>query len=188
MDVLPKAKSLTKTKFVGGAIVAHMILGYTKEHIWNRLCRFIVQIPFSDCHFWIGTLGRKNGYGCFKIREKGNRDNCKQFKVHRLIYEFTKGEIGNNHVLHKCDNPCCVNPDHLFLGTHQDNMKDMAKKGRAWHGSKHKNAKLTPVEVLEIRQLYASGNHTTRSLSAKYNVDSKHIHNIVTGKKWKILS
>lgn len=168
--------------------MAHMILGYSKEHIWERLSRYIVQIPFSECHFWIGALGRKNGYGCFKIREKGNRKNCKQYKAHRLIYEFTKGKIGNKHVLHKCDNPCCVNPDHLFLGTHQDNMQDMTKKGRTCHGSKHKNAKLTPDQVLEIRKLYAEGGHTTRSLGIKYNVDGKHIHNIVTGKKWKIVS
>ena len=90
-------------------------------------------------------------------------------------------------MLHRCDNPQCVNPDHLFLGTHQDNMRDMAIKGRTWHGSKHRNAKLKPSEVLEIRKLYAEGGHTTRSLGVKYGVDSKHIHNIITGKKWKIV-
>jgi len=162
-----------------------MILGYSKQHILNRLNRYIVQIPFSECHYWIGGLGRQNGYGAFKIREKGNRTNNRQFKPHRLMYEFFKGPIGDKHVLHTCDNPCCVNPDHLFLGTHLDNMRDMAAKGRSWCGSKHKAAKLKPEEVLEIRKFYSEGGHTTRSLGLKYKVDSKHIHNIVTGKKWK---
>jgi hypothetical protein len=168
--------------------VGHMILGYAISHIIERLNRFIVQIPFSDCHIWTGALGRKNGYGCFKIREKGNRDNAKQFKAHRLIYELYKGPIGDKHVLHKCDNPRCVNPDHLFLGTHQDNIRDMVQKGRAASGAKHPSAKLTPEQVIEIRELYAQGGHTTRSLGQKYGVNGKHIHNIVTGKKWKNLT
>lgn len=165
-----------------------MIMGYTKEHILQRLNRYIVQIPFSDCHYWVGGLSRKNGYGAFQIREKGNRNNRKHYRVHRLIYEMYKGLIGDKHVLHRCDNPQCVNPEHLFLGTHLENMQDMAKKGRTMHGSKHKSAKLTPSQVLEIRKLYVEGGHTTRSLGIKYNVDSKHIHNIITGKKWKILN
>jgi hypothetical protein len=176
------------TNNIGTVIVGRMILGYSKQHILQRLNRFIIQIPFSDCHYWIGARGRKNGYGTFIIREKGNRDNRKQYKPHRLLYEFCKGPIGNNHVLHKCDNPQCVNPDHLFLGTHQDNMRDMALKGRTWFGSKHKDVKLKPEQVLEIRKLYAEGGHTTRSLGAKYGVNSKHISNIVTGKKWKIVA
>jgi len=176
------------TSLCGGAMVDHMILGYSLEHILERLNRYIVQIPFSDCHYWIGGLGRKNGYGCFKVREKGNRNNCRQYKTHRLIYELLIGPIGDKHVLHRCDNPQCVNPDHLFLGTHQDNMLDMALKGRTRHGSKHRDAKLKPEQVIEIRKLYAEGRHTTRSLGAKYGVDGKHIHNIVTGKKWKIVS
>lgn len=162
--------------------------GYTKDHILARLHKYIIQIPFSDCHYWIGALGRKNGYGCFQIREKGNRENCYQYKVHRLMYEFYKGSTGDKHVLHVCDNPQCVNPDHLFLGTHQDNINDMIKKGRSCAGSKHPHAKLKPEHILEIRKLYAEGGHTTRSLGARYGVDSKHIHNIVTGKKWKIVS
>lgn len=165
-----------------------MILGHRVEYILERLNRHIVQIPFSSCHYWIGGLGRKNGYGCFKVREKGNRANTKQFKAHRLMYLFYKGDIGDKHVLHSCDNPMCVNPEHLFLGTHQDNMKDMASKGRAWHGSKHKNAKLRPDQIIEIRNLYQSGAYTTRGLGKKYGVDSKHIHNIVTFKKWKIVA
>ena len=165
----------------------HMILGYTKEHILERLNRYIIQIPFSDCHYWVGALGRKKGYGAFKVREKGNRDNCRQYKVHRLIYEFVKGPINDKHVLHRCDNPQCVNPEHLFLGTHQENMQDMAKKGRAWQGSKHKDAKLKPEQVLEIRKLYAEGGHTMRSLGAKYGIAHSHIRKIVIGEKWKIV-
>ena len=162
-------------------------MGYTKEHIVERLNRYIVQIPFSDCHYWIGALGRKNGYACFKVREKGNRNNCRQYKAHRLIYELFVGPINDKHVLHRCDNPQCVNPEHLFLGTHQENMRDMAAKGRAVCGSKHKDAKLKPEQVIEIRKLYAEGGHTTRSLGAKYGINNRHICNIVRGKKWKTI-
>ena len=175
-------------RLAGIAIVGRMILGYTKEHIIERLNRYIVQIPFSDCHYWIGALSRKNGYGAFQIREKGNRNNVKRCRVHRLIYELFIGPIGDKHVLHRCDNPQCVNLDHLFLGTHQDNMKDMTRKGRTCYGSKNKDAKLKPEQVIEIRKLYAEGGHTTRSLGAKYGVNGKHIYNIVTGKKWKMVS
>jgi hypothetical protein len=104
------------------------------------------------------------------------------------MYEFCKGPIGDKHVLHKCDTPQCVNPEHLFLGTHQDNMRDMALKGRTPFGSKNKDAKLKPEQVLEIRKLYAEGGHTIRSLGTKYGVNYKNIHNIVTGKKWKIVA
>jgi hypothetical protein len=176
------------TNKCGGTIVAHMILGYSKEHILERLNRYIKKSNTNDCHYWVGSLTRKGGYGNIKIREKGNRDNIKIFKAHRLIYEFLVGPIGDKHVLHKCDNPQCVNPKHLFLGTHQDNMRDMVQKRRTAYGVKSKSAKLTPHDVIEIRKLYARGGHTTRSLGAKYGVDGKHIHNIITGKKWKIVT
>ena len=61
------------------------------------------------------------------------------------------------------------------------------KKGRAWQGSKHKDAKLKPEQVLEIRKLYAEGGHTMRSLGAKYGIAHSHIRKIVIGEKWKIV-
>lgn len=161
------------------------ILGYSVQHILERIERYTEKIPFSSCHYWVGALSRKNGYAAFRIREKGNRDNLRTFRVHRLIYELKVGSISGKHVLHSCDNPQCINPEHLHLGTHQDNMREMAERKRCKSGSSHKSARLTEHNVKEIRSLYASGKYTTRGLGLLFNVDGKHIWNIVNGKKWK---
>lgn len=76
------------------------------------------------CWIWTGLL-QKSGYGVIKRKQKAVR-------AHRAAYELYVGPIPTGlHVLHRCDNPPCVNPQHLFLGTHVDNMRDMEKKGRA---------------------------------------------------------
>lgn len=90
-----------------------------KEYLEKRI-RKEVQ---SDC--WIWLLAKdKNGYG---VAHKGR----KNFRAHRVSYEAFIGYVPPHlYVLHRCDNPPCVNPDHLFLGTNQDNMDDMVLKGR----------------------------------------------------------
>lgn len=98
---------------------------------------------------------------------------------HRLAWVKTFGEIPEGmHVLHKCDNPLCCNPNHLFLGTHQDNMRDRNKKGRC-----AKNT-LTIEEVKEIKRKLKD-NHKTRKLSEEYNVSYYIIYNIKTGRTYK---
>lgn len=85
--------------------------------------RFYEKILFDNCWLWQASI-RTSGYGAFNIGGK----NC---YAHRISYEIHVGEISENlHVLHSCDNRKCVNPKHLFLGTHQDNMLDMKNKGR----------------------------------------------------------
>ena len=95
---------------------------------------------------WIWTAGKfSQGYGGFKI-------NGKTEKAHRISWTLTYGEIPDGlDVLHDCDNRPCVRPNHLFLGTHQDNMTDMVNKGRSKKGESNGRAKLTQKEVLQLR-------------------------------------
>jgi hypothetical protein len=79
----------------------------------------------TGCWLWTGQLD-KNGYGQYRTAK-----DSKWFKAHRVSYEVFKGAIPeDHHVLHKCDTPCCVNPTHLFTGTHQDNVHDCVRKNR----------------------------------------------------------
>lgn len=105
----------------------------------------------------------------------------------RVAYMIAHGEIDDDLLCcHTCDNPSCVNPDHLFLGTANDNLQDMIRKGRAvlsTKGERHGRAKLTESDVLEIRRLHASG-VSQRSLSRKYKMSVASINMIVHRKHW----
>jgi len=106
-----------------------------------------VPEPNSGCWLWDAGINSK-GYGQI-------RDGKRMRLAHRLSFEFYKGEFpADSDILHHCDMPLCVNPDHLFLGTHQDNMSDMKNKGRArtCKGETHKRSKLTDDLVRQIRQ------------------------------------
>jgi hypothetical protein len=96
-------------------------------------------------------------------------------------------------VLHRCDNPPCVRPDHLFLGTRADNNRDMVTKGRARVGvnppvgERSGSVRLTSEQVRAIRDEHPRGGCTTRSLAAKYTVSQATINDILCGKTWKHL-
>ena len=110
--------------------------------IQERFCAKVERIPFMDCHIWIGAT---NYFGYGKFSKNGKNWTL----AHRFSYEQFNGEIPKNKfVLHTCDNPFCVNPDHLRLGTVSDNMKDRSAKGR-WAGPKKNpvNGQWLPKEV-----------------------------------------
>lgn len=99
----------------------------------------------SECIEWDGA--RSSGYGVFN--DKATRKNI---YAHRRAYAIAYGPIPDGmFVRHKCDNPPCVNPDHLELGTHADNMRDMVARGRSRTGERHHAARLTAADVREIR-------------------------------------
>ena len=106
--------------------------------------------------------------------------------AHRLAYETWIGPIPEGHVVrHKCDNPPCINPEHLLTGTHADNSNDMVARGRTLHSERHPAARLTKAEVSEIRSGYATGLVTQAQLAELYGVGQAQISRIILNTKWR---
>ena len=132
----------------------------------------------NGCHQWTGAVTLR-GYGHIGIRYK-------MYSTHRLAWLIAYGEIPDGlHVLHKCDNPPCVNPDHLFLGSHADNAADREMKGRgaALKGEQNGSAKLTEHQVRELRFNYPAMTQT--KLAAMFGISQATVWNIVTRKSWR---
>lgn len=131
--------------------------------------------PNTGCWLWIGKPD-KNGYG---------RLAAKKYKLrspHRQSYFFFKGDFDRKKwVLHTCDQPACVNPDHLFLGNNEINSKDRDNKGRTIKGENHYNSKLNQNNIIEIR----NSQESVIFLSKKYNVSATQIYFIKQKKSWK---
>ena len=134
---------------------------------------------------WLWKAGSKaEGYGMFWVDGKTR-------KASRVAYTIEKGKIpddGTHHgtcVCHKCDNPACCNPAHLFLGTTMDNTADRHAKGRSTRGGTNGNSKLIEAQVIEIRALYAAGGISMRKVALKFNVDTGLVHLIVKRRIWK---
>lgn len=135
----------------------------------------------GPCWPWQGRTKRK--YGVLRV---GSRNAT----AHRRVWELARGPIPDGlEVLHHCDNPPCCNPDHLFLGTQGDNIRDMVQKGRArsggTRGETHGMAKLTEAQVRAIRGRYAGGGETLFTLAAEFGVTFSMIGMIVRRQSWK---
>ena len=125
------------------------------------------------CLEWQGSKDTA-GYGQLSI-------NGKLVYVHRLSYESAKGKIPLGlEILHSCDNKICINPDHLSVGTHQDNMTDMASKGRG-------RSKFAESDVLEIRRRWANGEQTQTSMAKEFGITQQWINAIILRKAWEWL-
>lgn len=165
--------------------------------------RFLARVEYAgECWLWQGHL--TNGYGRFGFQKK-------MYKAHRFAYLAFVGTIPPGlDVLHKCDTPNCVRPEHLFVGTHADNMRDMASKGRShWQqrpedvprGDRHRThiaphlaprgerngqAKLTAEQVETIRQLLQTEHNYTK-IGRQFSVTRGAIRRIANGRGWQNL-
>lgn len=145
----------------------------SEELFWSKIDRK----EDDACWEWLKGKTTK-GYGCVRYEKKP----C---LAHRVAFEYfhKRRIIEGMLLLHSCDNPVCCNPEHLREGTHQDNMDDMAKKGRRTKGSQVSKI-LTEVQVLEIRDKYSKGGYSHRSLATEYNTNNPNIHSIIHRKTW----
>lgn len=146
----------------------------------RTIARFWSRVDKSGADgCWLWTSTKHKGYG----RARSGRGYV---RAHRAAWELTNGPIpAGMCACHRCDNPSCVNPGHLFLGTHSENMADRNAKGRQARlsGTAHGNAKLTDERVAAMRADRAAG-MIYREIGAKYGVTTGAAHNVVTGKSW----
>lgn len=159
-----------------------------RENFWAKVNKT------ESCWLWTGCRKKTRGeigYGIFQI-------STKSFLSHRVSWCIKHGEIPKGmFVLHNCpggDNKACVNPDHLWLGTIQDNCLDMVKKGghgsrtmpeRMCRGEGFKSSKMTEAKVLELRRSYAAKEGTHQMLADKFGISQSAVTLIVTGRRWR---
>lgn len=155
------------------------IFNNAKRKIIDPYTRFVEKIEITkNCWLWEGYKNNC-GYGEFKV-------NNKMTKAHRFSWSYYYGEIpAGLYVLHSCDNPGCVNPEHLFLGTPKDNAIDRQKKDRGYRprGEKCAHAKLKNEDVIKIRNRI-NNNETVMKIAKDYNVSWTTINSIKKQKTW----
>lgn len=143
--------------------------------------RFLAKVcpePGSGCWLWRGMV-IASGYGMVRFERK-------MYMAHRLAWKFFRGEIAPGLVIcHKCDVRACVNPDHLFVGTMMDNIRDMKEKGRSPHGDKHSRSKLTAEKVSRIKAILAEDRMCMSEIAREFGVAHATISCIARGTTWR---
>ena len=128
----------------------------------------------DECWEWLGGRGARGGYGQFRLGKN-------VVSAHRIVFRVIGGYLNNLFVLHSCDNPPCVNPNHLSLGSHAENIQDISNKGR-WPS---RDNSLTTEKVRLIKALLASQEMKLKDIADLFNVHSSQITKIKQGKIWK---
>ena len=142
--------------------------------------RKIIPEPNSGCWVWLGAVD-SDGYG----KTSHTADGLKRHvRSHRIVYELLVGPIPSGaSLLHSCDNPCCVNPDHMRIGTQTENIEDREKRGRTSRGAEHHRATLTADQVVGIRA--ASGRNA--DIAKQFGITPSHAWLIRNRYCWKHL-
>ncbi len=159
-----------------------------RERFWAKVLQ---PKKIGACWLWQG-LRDKNGYGVFGARKSWvhSYTESKAVSVHRISWFLHNGPIPKGAwVLHKCDNPPCLNPSHLFLGDAAANTLDMDNKGRrdGPRGERCKQSPLTAQDVTHIRELWAGGEWTQQSLGDCFGIQQSCISEIIHRKTWRHL-
>lgn len=160
----------------------------TSEDFWRR----VKTGKKDECWVWTGSTN-SDGYGVCKFQGKA-------WKAHRLAWVLANGDIGKFEVCHRCDNPGCVNPSHLWLGTHLQNVRDCIEKGRkrvarganhGFHrhpeliksGERHWNSKLTWAQIEEIRVL-AAARKGYKEIASRFGITPGNVGHIARKNAW----
>jgi HNH endonuclease/Helix-turn-helix domain of resolvase len=166
---------------------------YNFDKIYDRFNKYTNKSSYLPCWLWMGARLNKNRYGLLRVKNK-------TMLAHRLSYEIHNGTIiDKKYVLHTCDNEGCVNPEHLFLGTQLDNVKDrdFKKRGHFFNPNSHFNkirfipvgiknpkSKLSEKNVHEIRKLLSEG-FSNKEIAKKFSVSKDTILRIKNKSSWR---
>lgn len=149
------------------------------EKFWSRVNKNGPTMPNMDTPCWEWIAGRNYNYGILSV-------NKKTVRAHVYSYTLANGEFESGLcVLHRCDNRPCVRPDHLFLGTHADNVRDKVKKGRQAKGERAYATKLTACEVIEMRKIFAAGQVSQRALARQYGITPQSAYRVLRRLQWR---
>lgn len=148
---------------------------WSRPSLSERFEALCIPEPNSGCWIWLGKLN-PYGYGVI-VRFNELTDLAHRVSLELIGRKASKGQL----VCHRCDNRSFVNPEHLFVGSHADNSRDMAAKGRAATGERNSRTKLTINQVLEIKRSSLS----SKDLSAMYGVCQKTVRNYKSGATWR---
>lgn len=164
-------------------------MGSFDEGFLRRFESKVIRGAPGECHMWVGFRepGRDGRPWYGKIKLTRSRANI---SAHRAAYEIDNGPVPEGmQVLHRCDNPGCVNPAHLEIGTQLKNVLDAHARGRAAHlkGIRNGRARLSEQDVLDIRREFTGSPDHKRVLAARYSVSEATIHDIGRRNTWRHL-